>query len=77
MNFKPRKWQIITAVILLLFIVLNPSSSDFREYTGIPKENYDVTIHREWNFLVLSVYSTYYYGEDRKYLGIFKNFIRL
>jgi hypothetical protein len=67
MNFKPKKWQIITCVILLLLIILNPSLKDFREYTG------DAGVTKKMNFLILSVYEDG--GDD--YLAFLLNFIKL
>lgn len=66
MKFKPKKWQIITAIVLLFFIILNPSLKDFREYTG------DQYVTKKMNFLVLSVYAD---GSDN-YIGFLLNFVK-
>ncbi len=81
MNFKPKKWQIITFIILFLLIILNPSPSDFKTFTGIEKNiPEEITLQRDANFLIFSIYS--YHNEqrdyeNRKYIAILKNFIAL
>jgi len=81
MNFKQKKWQIITFIILFLLIILNPSPSDFKTFTGIAKNiPEEITLQRDDNFLIFSIYS--YHNEqrdyeNRKYIAFLKNFIAL
>lgn len=81
MNFKPKKWQIIIVMILLFLIILNPSPTDFKSFTGIEKNiPEEITLNRDANFLIFSIYS--YHNEqrdyeNRKYIAFLKNFISL
>ena len=68
MNFKPKKWQIILGVIILLLAILNPSLKDFRDYTGDRNEG-----TRKINFLIASVYKE----EDDYFVGFLLNFIKI
>ena len=76
MNFKPNKWIIIVISVIVLLIVLNPSYSDFKEYSGTTEN-----LHRASNFMLFSIYTHSGYDErnysNDKYLGILKNFIRI
>jgi hypothetical protein len=65
MDFKPKKWQIVTAVILIVMF-LNPSLKDFREFTGDKDEG-----QRKMNFLICSVYKE----SSDYYIGFLLNFI--
>jgi hypothetical protein len=67
MNFKLKKWQSISIIILIIFIILNPSLKDFKEYTG------DQEVTKKMNFLIVSVYQDR--GDD--YLAFLLNFIKL
>lgn len=65
-----KKGWIIVISIILLFVLLNPTSRDFKEYKGITANR---SFTKPSNLLIFSVY--YYSGHN--YLGIFKNFIPL
>ena len=67
MNLKLKKWQAISIIILIIFIILNPSLKDFKEYTG------DQEVTKKMNFLIVSVYQD---GSD-DYLAFLLNFVKL
>lgn len=77
MPFKLKKGWIIVISTLLIFILLNPTYSDFKDFTGLHGQEYETVLHRQWNFLVLSVYKIDDTGENRTYLAILKNFIQI
>jgi len=79
MKLKFKKWQLVTGTTLLIMILLNPSYSDFREYTGQEKNDGYYTIQKEWNFLACSIYTTSDNEShvQHEYLAILKNFIEI
>jgi len=76
MNFKPKRWQLIAAVVLLVLIFTNPSAKDCMEFSGESRHEY-TKVRRECNFLLFSIYDTYGGAVQGRYLGVFKNFIKL
>ena len=66
-KINTKKTKIVIAVCFSILIILNPTTSQFRDYIG----ERDVT--KKMNFLVVSVYE--YNGN--KYLGLLMNFIPL
>lgn len=62
-----KKGWLITIAIALLFIILNPGYTSFRQFTG------DTSVRRTYNFFICSIYDD---GGD-KYLGIALNFFRI
>lgn len=74
-----KKWA-IPVVLILLLIILNPSYSDFKDFTGHQKDNPYYILQREYNFLLFSIYSTRDLDngtESHRYFSILKNFILL
>jgi hypothetical protein len=58
----------IIGLVLLVLIILNPSASQFRDFTG----NSPIYISRKTNYLIYSVYDDTYNGVE--YYGVFANF---
>ena len=77
MNFNIKRGWIIVISILLTFIILNPTYSDFKDYTGMHGQEYETTLHRECNFIILSVYRQEADDGEHRYIAILKNFIQL
>lgn len=74
MGFKINKGRLIFIIVIVLFIALNPTYSNFKEFTGltgIKAEN----LHKKNNFLLFSIYENTL--ENKKYLGFLKNFINI
>ena len=71
-----KKWPLIIAAILLLFIILNPSMKQFKEYMGKGTSSL-FEYRRASNFLIYSIYEYEYGFENKKYIGILSNFILL
>jgi len=65
-----RKPLLITAGILLLFIITNPSVSSFKTYRG--RSGYN-GLSRPINLLVASVYD----DGGRRYIGVMENFFKI
>jgi hypothetical protein len=64
-DFKPKKWKIALAIVMILFIGLNPSLKDFNEHTG------DRDGKKQFDFLLFSVYE----NGSEQYIGVLLNFI--
>jgi hypothetical protein len=77
-----KKILVVIGIILLIFILTNPTMNDFENYSGGGGK-------REMNYLVLSIYSKKEYARagavhrldepkiTKKYLGIIKNFFEI
>ncbi|MEP6951497.1 MAG: hypothetical protein ABI863_19560 [Ginsengibacter sp.] len=65
-----KRWLII--LIILLLSILNPSYSDFKEYTGLTGVNSE-HLHKKLNFFIFSIYEND--ANNKKYLAILMNFI--
>lgn len=63
---------IVFTVIVLLFVLLNPSMNQFKEFLG--KEKISSDCRRVNNFLVYSIYEN---ENTDQYVGILSNFIQL
>lgn len=68
MPFNIKKGWIIAISVALILVTLNPSYSDFKEFTGKEKSPY---ITKDLNFVFFSVYRDH----ERKYVAFLKNFI--
>lgn len=69
---QKRRWLIITIIVLLIIIMLNPSMSNFKDYKGY---NTYKGISKEKNFLL---FSTFRDGdESHYYVGAFLNFFEM
>jgi hypothetical protein len=64
------KILIALGIIILLFILTNPSMKSFKEYRG--RDN-TKGLRREQNWIVFSIYGDGNY----KFVGVFKNFINI
>jgi hypothetical protein len=69
---KMNKIWVVIGLILLLFIFLNPTYLNFKEFTGITGKDAK-NLHKKANFLICSIYQDDY--NHKKYLGFVKNFI--
>lgn len=72
---KTNKKRYITASVILLFVITNPSPAAFHNYKGFPG-------HRKYNFFICSIYTVTYIPESRQtinqqYLAILGNFFLL
>jgi hypothetical protein len=73
-GFSIKKWWLFPLAIVVLFIVLNPTYSDFQQYTGLYGDN-TYYLHKRANYLVFSIYENEIHNDDRgRYIGILKNF---
>lgn len=66
-----KKWWLIPVAIIAVFIILNPSMNQFKEFAG--KED-KTQFRRTSNYLILSIYE---YNDElytKKYLGVLSNF---
>lgn len=79
MPFKLKKGWLIAISILLAFMLLNPTYSDFKDFTGHHTEDSEVKLIREKNFLLFSVYylSENNGGIEQRYIAFLKNFIQI
>lgn len=69
--YMKKKWKVFI-LIILIFIILNPSYSNFKEYTGLNGKSAEY-LHKKNNFLLFSIYKN---AKDGKiYLGVLMNFI--
>src|SRR4051794_14209635 len=66
-----RKWLFI-GFILAVFIILNPTYLNFKEFTGITGKDAR-NLHKKANFLIFSIYQDDL--NHKKYFGVVKNFI--
>jgi hypothetical protein len=73
MSSRPKRTWIIILVILLMSI-LNPSYSDFKEYTGLTGKDTE-HLHKRLNFFIFSIYENDV--DAKNYLAILMNFIRI
>ncbi|MGI8582376.1 MAG: hypothetical protein ACR2KX_09270, partial [Chitinophagaceae bacterium] len=64
-------WRIIIVVVIII-IILNPSYTDFKEYTGLLGKDTHY-LHKKNNFLLFSIYEDAKY--KKTYLGVLMNFI--
>ena len=64
-------WRIVIVVIIII-IILNPSYTDFKEYTGLLGKDTNY-LHKKNNFLIFSIYENAKY--KKTYLGVLMNFI--
>ncbi|HUZ57196.1 MAG TPA: hypothetical protein VMU83_00265 [Hanamia sp.] len=71
MRFLSKKWMTLIFIIIVLGI-LNPTYTDFKEFTGLTGKN-SQSLHKNYNFLICSIYENNYTG--KRYVGILKNFI--
>ena len=75
-----RKVWIILTVIILILALTNPTNADFKNYIPL-NSNGESTGGRVNYFGIFSVFKehiTYFSGsEERMYVGVFKNFIRI
>lgn len=62
------------AGVLLLFMLLNPSRTQFISYLH---KNTTAGSGRVFNGLIASVYSNRYSGQESFYIGILGNFIKI
>jgi hypothetical protein len=69
---RVKKIWLIIGTILLLFIFLNPTYLNFKEFTGFTGNDVE-SLHKKANFIFCSVYQDNY--NHKRYLGILKNFI--
>ncbi len=68
-----KKWKILLTVliaVLVIFMLLNPSMKQYREYLGIEAAN----LKRTSNFLIFSTFESDNDGYTKKHLGILSNF---
>ena len=75
MSFKIKKGWAIIICIITIFIFLNPSYSDFRDFVGNHYQGY--SIKKKYNFLAFSIYTANDGDENKEYFAILKNFIRI
>lgn len=69
-NMK-KEWKLFI-VITLILIILNPSYSNFKEYTGLTGKSAEY-LHKKNNFLLFSIYENS--ADEKKYLAVLMNFI--
>lgn len=84
-----KKILIGLGVIILLFIITNPTPSDFKTYLEgkfelhsyaygqLANENGHVGYGRTSNYLIFSIYTTRQEKNYTEFIGVFKNFIPL
>lgn len=84
MNFKPKKWQMITAVVIVIFMFLNPSLEQFTDFIGHSKLRLEQhNLVRKTNLLIFSIYGDQTLDDngsidsETKYLGMLNNFISI
>ena len=84
MNFKPKRWQIITAIIALILMFLNPSLDQFGDFIGHSKlKMAQRNLVRNTNLLVFSIYGDQSLDDNgnvdsvTRYVGVLNNFISL
>jgi hypothetical protein len=65
-----RNWIIILVVVIMT--ILNPSYSEFKEYTGLAGKDSE-HLHKKFNFLIFSIYNNDV--NEHNYLAILMNFI--
>ena len=66
-----KKYWIITLTVIIMTI-LNPTYSDFKEFTGLTGGDVE-HLHKKANFLILSIYEND--RDNKRYLAILMNFI--
>jgi hypothetical protein len=71
MQFQPKKKWIITACIIFLFVITNPTIQSFKAFLG--DSDYD-GLRRKMNFMIFSIYEDFRHDS---YIGILGNFIPL
>lgn len=69
---KLKRWQWIAISIIVIMILLNPGLARFKEYAGLPPNDYG-DVQRKADFIVCSLYQ---YG-NTKYVGLLHNFIEV
>lgn len=69
-----KKGWLILIAILLLFILLNPGYSAFKEFTGLSGNN-AAYLHKKANYLIFSVYENA--DDEKEYAGVMMNFIEI
>jgi hypothetical protein len=69
MQFKPKKWTIISGIIFIILLFTNPSIQRFRDFLG--ERTYE-GLRRKMNFMVFSIYED---DGSNKYIGVLYNFI--
>ena len=76
-NIK-RGWLMVASIVAVV-VLLNPTYSDFKDFTGQQKADSYYTLQKEWNFLGFSIYSAYdnESQEKHEYLALLKNFIKI
>src|ERR1019366_4297615 len=67
-----RNWIII--LVVLVMTIINPSYSDFKEYTGLTGKDSE-HLHKKYNFLIFSIYEND--KDKKKYLAFLMNFIEI
>lgn len=73
-----KKWWIIAAVILFIFVLLNPNMKQFKEYTGEQEGGvYKKHFKRTSNYLIFSIYEYQINGYTNSYLGVLSNFFQI
>ncbi|RXK86252.1 hypothetical protein ESB13_05440 [Filimonas effusa] len=89
MKIKLKVWHWILFSVLFLFILTNPSSSNFKEYSDdLNVKQRKAIYQRRFNGLLFSIYEKrvvtwddyneqYETAAPEKYVGILKNFIPL
>lgn len=71
---KLKKGWIIGIVAIIILSMLNPTYTDFKEFTGLSGTR-SKFLHKKANFLVCSIYENSL--SDKSYLGVLKNFINV
>ncbi|PWT78855.1 MAG: hypothetical protein C5B59_00940 [Bacteroidetes bacterium] len=74
MSTITRKWWFISITVIFVIIFLNPTYSNFKEFTGMAGSQAKY-LHKKSNFLVCSIYEDDLHNES--YFGFLKNFIQL
>ena len=71
MRFLSKKW-FITILAVIILGILNPTYTNFKEFTGLAGKDARA-LHKKYNFFVFSIYENDL--TQKRYLGILKNFI--
>lgn len=79
-KFSRYRVKYFAGIILVVLIILNPSSSRFKEFIGGNKSvSESNNLRRDYNFIVFSIFSdeNIEEGATTKYIGILGNFIQI